>query len=93
MKLCKNCTHFRAPAASLDIGEYTKCAFGLKLNPVTGDTDLPTQSSKYCSTLRALTNPTDCGVEAKWFQSSTFGCLTIEAPEDLRFSINGEVTP
>jgi hypothetical protein len=68
MKFCKDCAHFRAPLPNLDIGEYAHCLFGMQVNPVTGATDLPTQSSRYCLNVRKSAKSEDCGTDAKMFR-------------------------
>jgi hypothetical protein len=73
MKFCKACAFFMAPAGVLDVGEYAACTKGMKVNPVTGNTDLKTQSSKYCISLRQSEKDGDCGKEARFF-------LAIEVP-------------
>lgn len=73
MKLCKDCASFRAPQETLNVGEYALCTSGLQLNPVTGETDLPTQSSRYCLNLRRSEKAGDCGSEAKLFTPKQLG--------------------
>lgn len=67
MKFCKDCAHYRATDTSLPDGEYAKCAKGLQVNPVTGDLDLATQSTRYCLNLRQSEMAGDCGPGAKFF--------------------------
>lgn len=73
MKLCKDCASFRAPLETLNVGEYATCTSGMQLNPVTGETDLPTQSSRYCLTVRRSEKPGDCGADAKQFTPKQIG--------------------
>jgi hypothetical protein len=73
MKFCKSCAFFQSPKATLDVGEYAKCTKGMVVNPVTGETDLKTQSSNFCITLRQSDKPTDCGRDAKFY-------LALEVP-------------
>ncbi len=70
MKLCTHCLHIQLPKGNNSlawIGEYSLCGKGMKTNPVTGECDLPTQSSKYCSTLRQSGKAGDCGGDAQFF--------------------------
>lgn len=69
MKLCKDCAHFRAPIGNLDASEYANCLSGMQTSPVTGATDLPGQSSRFCLTLRRSDKAGDCGSDAKQFKS------------------------
>lgn len=73
MKLCKDCASFRTPVGILDVGEYAQCASGMQLNPVTGATDLPTQSSRYCLNVRRSEKPGDCGTDANRFTPKQIG--------------------
>ena len=74
MKLCINCVHIQKPKASDSIewiGEYSLCGHGMKINPVTGERDVPTQSSKFCSSLRESQKSQDCGPDGQFFSPQT----------------------
>jgi len=77
MKYCKSCVHFQSPLAPLNVSEYAKCAFGLVVSPVTGSTELRTQSSDYCITLRKSEKAGDCGADAKHFEERVFSSLSV----------------
>ncbi len=67
-KFCKDCAHMIAPMHGLKVADYARCGFGLIAHPVTGELDMPTQSMRYCCSLRQSSDAQNCGPDARFFK-------------------------
>lgn len=87
MKLCKDCSFFRAPSNGLHVTAYAHCTYGIAMSPVTGELDMPTQSNDYCVLLRKSEKASDCGAEARFFMPSNLAVgSSAVIPLDKRLS-------
>jgi hypothetical protein len=78
MKLCKDCKHFQANGAMLEIG-YCAAPLNLKTSPVSGDVSIGRTGYRYAETLRqAASFGVLCGPDARWHEPKTPAAEPVE---------------